>query len=168
MTTEGTPTRAALLDALRDSAVELLSQLRGLPVEQWDQGRYENGWTARQILAHVAAIEWTYPRLLQIPAGGPETAATSEGLPTRTARGGIDAYNARQVEKRAATPPAELLAEFERNRAATITAVEAADEALLASPIRSAGGVTGPLAYVLHQVAVTHIREHTRDITGPA
>ena len=40
---------------------------------------------------------------------------------------------------------AELLAEFETNRAATIRAVEAADEALFARRIHSAFGVVGPL-----------------------
>ena len=48
----------------------------------------------------------------------------------------------------------------------TIAAVEACDEALFAMPIRSAGGVTGPLASVLHSVAVQHILGHMRDILG--
>jgi hypothetical protein len=59
---------------------------------------------------------------------------------------------------------AELLAEFERNRATTIAAVEAVDEALLARRIRSAGGVVGPLAQVFLQVAVLHVLGHARDI----
>jgi uncharacterized damage-inducible protein DinB len=160
------PSKAALLAALRECGDEFLARLRALPDEQWEQGRYENGWTARQILAHVAAIEWTYPRLLEIAASAPTTERTANGLPTRTAGGGIDAYNARQVEKRAETPAIDLLAEFERNRAATIAAVAAADEARLATPIRSAGGVTGPLALVLQRVAVDHVRGHLRDILG--
>jgi hypothetical protein len=81
-------------------------------------------------------------------------------------RGGNDAYNDRQVAKRAHLSAAELLAEFERNRAATILAVEAADEQLFARRIRSAGGVTGPLAAVFHQVAVVHVLGHGRDIAG--
>jgi hypothetical protein len=56
--------------------------------------------------------------------------------------------------------------EFERNRAATIAAVEAADEALFARQIRSAGGIVGPLAEVFHQVAVLHVLGHARDIAG--
>jgi hypothetical protein len=61
---------------------------------------------------------------------------------------------------------AELLDEFERNRAATIAAVEATDERLFGQHIRSAGGVVGPLAEVFHQVAVAHVLGHTRDISG--
>ena len=85
---------------------------------------------------------------------------------TRSMRGGNDAYNERQVAKRAGVPPAELLAEFERNRAATLAAVEAADEALFAREIRSAGGVVGPLALVFHRVAVEHVLGHARDIAA--
>ena len=69
-------------------------------------------------------------------------------------KGGNDAYNDRQVAKREGMTVAALLAEFETNRAATIRAVEAADEELFARRIRSAGGVVGPLATVFHQIAV--------------
>jgi hypothetical protein len=175
-----TPDKAELLEALRSSGDELLAKLSALPPETFEQGRYENGWNGRQILAHVASIEWTYPRLLDIARQAPAASDVgagaapvrrtapeeAPGVATATAQGGIDAYNARQVEKRAGASVAELLDEFRRNRAATIAAVEAVDEALLATPIRSAGGVTGPLAGVIQAVAVGHILGHTRDILG--
>jgi len=81
-------------------------------------------------------------------------------------KGGNDSYNDRQVAKREHLTVAELLAEFDKNRAATIQAVEATDEALLARRIRSAGGVVGPLALVFHQIAVAHVLGHARDIAG--
>jgi uncharacterized damage-inducible protein DinB len=163
-------TKTQLIDALRANEQEVVAALRALRPAEFEQGRYENGWTGRQILAHVAAIEWTYPRLLDIarqtPPSGTDAAQTTGNLPTRTAQGGIDAYNQRQVEKRVAATIDELIAEFQQNRAATIAAVEAVDEALLATPIRSAGGVTGPVGYVLSTVAVGHVGGHVRDITG--
>ena len=58
------------------------------------------------------------------------------------------------------------LGAFARNRAATIQAVETADEGLFARPIRSAGGVTGSLATVFFQVAVLHVLGHARDVAG--
>jgi len=72
------------------------------------------------------------------------------------------------VAKRAHLSAAELLEEFERNRATTIRAVESADEALFARRIRSAGGVVGPLATVFHAVAVLHVLGHARDIAESA
>ena len=168
MLDERAPSRAELLDALRTSRDEVLAIVRALPPERLEEGRYESGWNGRQILAHIASIEWTSPRLFDIAREAPAVEAAAEGAPaTRTMRGGNDAYNERQVAKRAHLTVADLLAEFERNRAATIRAVETVDEALLARRIRSAGGIVGPLATVLYQVAVLHVVAHARDIAGP-
>jgi hypothetical protein len=182
MTTEPhTPTKAELIEALRGSGRQALEKLRAMPEAEFEQGRYENGWNGRQILAHIASIEWTYPRLLEIAKEAPPAAAApapaptevrrtepseAPNVPTRPMRGGVDSYNDRQVAKRADASVAELLDEFERNRAATIAAVEGADEALLTRPIRSSGGITGALAGVINAVAVLHVLTHVGDITG--
>jgi hypothetical protein len=164
MTEDKVPSKGELLEALRRSGDEVAKIVRGLPAERLEEGRYENGWNGRQILAHIASIEWSYPRLIDL-ACAPAPSETDEP-PTRAMRGGNDAYNERQVAKRADRSAAELLAEFEQNRAATIQAVEGADEELFARPIRSAGGVVGPLALVFYQVAVLHVLAHARDIAG--
>ena len=176
MATEQTiPTKAELLNALRSSARELQAKLGGLPAETFEEGRYENGWSGRQIFAHIASIEWTYPRLIdlakQAAAPSPEEPGQGEQgqsgqQPARTMRGGVDDYNQRQVDKRAQASVAELLAEFEKNRAATIAAVQEIDEALLATPIRSAGGIAGTLGSVIEMVAVAHVLGHVNDIVG--
>jgi uncharacterized protein (TIGR03083 family) len=158
------PSKAELLAALRSSRDEVLALVRSLPPERLEEGRYESGWNGRQILAHIASIEWSYPRLIDIARTPP--APADQALPTRTMKGGNDAYNDRQVAKRAGLSVAELLAEFETNRAATIRAVETADDELFAVPIRSAGGIVGPLATVFHQVAVAHVLGHAKDIAG--
>ena len=173
MTGEQVPSKVELIEAIRTNGEEAVARLRALPAEAFEQGRYENGWNGRQILAHIASIEWTYPRLLEVAreasaSGSAQQPAAqqAESLATRTAQGGIDAYNARQVEKRADASAAELIDEFARNRAATLAAIEAADEELLAVPIRSAGGVPGPVGLVMRRVIVDHVRAHVRDITG--
>jgi len=166
MTGNEVPTRAALLAALRTSRDTVLATVRALSPEALERGRYERGWNGRQILAHLASIEWTYPRLLDIARDGTAAPAPAGETPTRTMRGGNDAYNERQVAKRAGRSVGELLEEFENNRAATIRAVEAADDALFARTIRSAGGVTGPLALVFYRVAVEHVLGHLCDMGG--
>jgi hypothetical protein len=158
------PTKRELLAALASSRDEVLALVRSLPPARLEEGRYESGWNGRQILAHIASIEWSYPRLIDI-ARTP-TASAEPAPPTRSMKGGNDAYNDRQVAKREGMTVALLLAEFEANRAATIRAVEAADEELFARRIRSAGGVVGPLATVFHQIAVAHVLGHARDIAG--
>jgi hypothetical protein len=165
MTDAKVPSKSELLAALRRSGDEVVRIVSGEPAERLGEGRYENGWNGRQILAHIASIEWTYPRLIDV-ARSPTPLA--DEAPTRAMRGGNDAYNDRQVAKRAHLSAAELLEEFERNRAATIQAVEAADEELFTRRIRSAGGVVGSLAEVFYQVAVLHVLGHARDIAGEA
>jgi hypothetical protein len=176
------PTKVELLGILRSTGDEVLVKLRALEPASYDLGRYEGGWNGRQILAHVAALEWTYARLIDVarqaladasapvPAASVEVRRTSPeespGMATRPMRGGVDDYNARQVEKRAGATVEELLDEFSANRARTIAAVEAADDELLATPIRSAGGITGPLASVIVAVAVQHVMMHVADVTG--
>lgn len=167
MAEQSTPSKAQLIETLRSSGEETAARLRSLPPEAFEQGRYENGWNGRQILAHIASIEWTYPRLIDLAreASQPPPPATTGGRPGGM-RGGINDYNERQVEKRAGASVAELIDEFETNRAATITAAESADEALFATPIRSAGGITGPLASVLTAIAVLHVVQHVNDIVA--
>jgi DinB superfamily len=170
MTDERMISKTQLLDALHASRDEVVRIVRAVPPERLEEGRYENGWNGRQILAHLASIEWTYPRLIDIARDAaptearPTTAQASGEPPTRTMRGGNDAYNERQVAKRADLSAADLIAEFERNRAATIQAVEATEDELFARRIRSAGGRTGPLAAVFYEVAVLHVLGHARDI----
>jgi DinB superfamily len=165
-TTEERPlSKAELLRALHASRDEVVALVLGLPPARLEEGRYENGWNGRQILAHIASIEWSYPRLIEI-ARTPAPAA-EEPPPTRAPKSDNESYNDRQVAKRAHLTIAELLAEFETNRAVTIRAVEAADEALFARRIRSAFGVVGPLATVFHNIAVLHVLGHARDIAGP-
>ena len=158
------PTKRELLAELASSRDEVLALVRSMDPAELEDGRYENGWNARQILAHIASIEWSYPRLIDIARTPPAPQAAPP--PTRDMKGGNDSYNDRQVAKREGMTVAELLAEFEKNRAATIRAVEATEDELFARRIRSAGGVVGPLATVIHLIAVVHVLGHARDIAG--
>jgi uncharacterized damage-inducible protein DinB len=159
-----TPTKTELLDQLRSNAVEVKEKVGALPAEEFEKGRYENGWNSREILAHIASIEWTYPRLIEIATQPP--APESKGPPTRKARGGILSYNDRQVAKRAEASVEELLKEFNTNRSTLLDAVEATDEETLAKEVTSSGGFTGPLAQVLQWVAVDHVKAHLNDLLG--
>jgi len=60
------PSRAQLVAALDESAGELLATVRGIDSAAWDQVPPGSGWTRHQLLAHVASIEWSYPRLIDL------------------------------------------------------------------------------------------------------
>ena len=156
-------TKEELLENMRAGGRAFAAAARELPPERWAEGRYEEGWTAKDILAHVASIEWTYPKLLDVARGlGPPPKAKDDAKPADLPGG----YNQRHVEKRKGSSVEALIEEFERNREATIAAVQEADEDLLRVPVRSAGGVEGKAVEVLNYVAVIHVRDHLADISG--
>ena len=152
-----TPTKSELLEALRSSGREVEERLGALPVERFEEGRYEGGWNGRGILAHIASIEWTYPRLLDIARGSSERTSRRavSGRPRNgagTGEGRADADRPRAASSRtttgksrsARTPPSQsCLTEFKTNRTATIAAVEAADE-VVCSARRSARRAASP------------------------
>jgi hypothetical protein len=164
-------TRDALLEGLRGGRDRLLGSLGPIPPENFERGAYENGWNGRQVLAHIAGIEWTYPKLISIAqetASGKATAEKPPEKPNKPAQGGIGSYNDRTVERYANATVAELIKTFDKNRARTIAAVEEADEDLFQVQVRSAGGIPGPLGTVLNFVAVLHVDSHVNDIVAAA
>jgi hypothetical protein len=165
-----TVTKPQLLAALRQGEKDAIDKLSRLPAERFEEGRYENGWNGRQILAHITAIEWTYPKLIDVARGAdrPAEKKPDSPPPTRTASGGINSYNDRSIERYADTSAEELLEVFRKNRATTIAAIEAADDDLFLQEVKSAGGIRGPLGYVLNLVAVMHVTGHVNDIVGAA
>lgn len=151
-------TKAELLAGLEASRDEVVNGLDGVDLSA---GIYEGGWNGHQLLAHIASIEWTYPRVLELP-----TATGDEATRPRDTSVTVDDYNRRQVERRSGMAVDELVAEFVRNRAATIAAVAAHPDDDFARPVRSAGGTVGALADVLWFVAVDHVRGHLADLRG--
>jgi hypothetical protein len=152
-------TKAELLQGLHDSLDELTAA--GLDDLDLTVGVYEGGWNGHQLLAHLASIEWTYPKVLALP-----TATDEEAARPRDTSVTVDDYNRRQVEQRADRTVAELLDELRRNRARTIEAVHAHPEGDFDRRVRSAGGTVGTLADVLWFVAVDHVRGHIADLRG--
>ena len=164
-------TKSALLDALRQDGADAYAKLSAIPAEKFEQGTYESGWNGRQVLAHIAAIEWTYPKLLDVAREGPkprEEKKPDAAPPQRKPAGGINDYNQRSIERYADNSVAELLEVFRENREKTIAAIEAAEDDLFLKHVKSAGGIPGPLGTVLNYVAVIHVNGHVNDIVAAA
>jgi hypothetical protein len=159
------PSKQEILEGLRSSGARAGETLRALDAGQLEAGVYEGGWNRIQLVAHIASIEWTYPRLIRMAEATRDNGGGRQ-RPGGDPRGGMDSYNERQVEQRAGQTIEQLVEEFERNRAATIEAVEAVDDELLAESVRSGGGIEGTLAEVLKSVAIDHVLGHLVDLTG--
>jgi hypothetical protein len=151
-------TKAELLAALEESRDEVVGGIDGLDLSS---GVYEGGWNGRQLLAHIASMEWTYPRVLELPEVTDEEAAQPRDTSVT-----VDDYNRRQVEKREDMSVDALIDEFVRNRARTIEAVTAYADEGFGRRVRSAGGTVGTLADVMWFVAVEHVRGHLADLRG--
>ncbi len=159
------PSKREIIEGLRRSGAQASETLRALDAERLRAGVYEGGWNGIELVAHIASIEWTYPRLIAMTEAVSDSSGDGE-RPSGDPRGGIDGYNERQVAQRADHTLEQLIEEFERNRAATIEAVEGADEGLFARSIRSAGGIEGTLAEVFQNVTIDHVIGHLDDLTG--
>lgn len=98
-------TRAEITDAIRAGVNRADSTFRQLSESQLDTRVHENtgGWTARQVLAHLAGRQETYDMLFKLaenPAGALEAGFS------------IDSWNQRLVEQRAGRDCNTLLEEF--------------------------------------------------------
>jgi uncharacterized protein (TIGR03083 family) len=153
---------AELVMELRSAGAECLAAMIALPATALENPGYENGWTVRQIMAHVASMEFAYRRLPELArAASRETATNGE-------RFSMDDYNARQVEKRRSASARALLEEFAHGRGTLIALADNLDPDLLAAPVRSAGGTTGSLAEVMDATAAGHVRQHALDFMRAA
>ena len=168
MSEESSVSKAELLQELRDSGEHVAATVRGLPDTALEAGVYEGGWNGREVLAHIAAMEWAYPKLVdqaQAVKDDPGVAGELEKPPTGEEVERLNSYNQRRVDKLADRTVAQLLEEFERNRAATIARVEEMGTDLLPLPVRPSTGLAGPLGEVLRFVAVEHVLGHLSDLT---
>jgi hypothetical protein len=157
----------ALLADLRTDAEQIPATLSALAPETLTRGAYEQGWTGREIVAHIASIEWTYARLIERARKAADAKGDTAGGDQESGSGTVDMndYNARQIEKRQDASVAELIDEFRANRTRTIAAVEQTPSDLFAQPMQSAGGVRGSLADVIRAVAIEHVRGHVEDLS---
>lgn len=149
---------------LAQSRDELIRGVNGADEAIWSRTAFDAGWTRRDLLAHIASIEWTYPRLLEMA----EKARNGNEPRAATPASNLDAYNQAQVEKRKAVSIQDLLEEFSRNRARTIAAVAAVDDPdLWKVCVRAAIGREGPLLEIMWFAAVEHVRGHLVEMLDP-
>lgn len=152
------PSKAELLEKLRASDEEAVSRIRATPPERFGEIVTSEGWTGQQALASIAGVERGPARLIDIErdrqAGAPERPRP---------RGTAHEYMKRQLHIRQGAPVDALLEEFQTNRAATIAAVEGADEALLGATIEIP--ITAPLGAVIYSLSIEQMLGYVGEIT---
>lgn len=87
-----------IVDGLREERERIIGYLEGLEPAAWEKASLCEGWTVRDVAAHLAG------NMADVVAGRLEGA-------------GSEAYNQRQVDERADKSPAEILEEWKENGA---------------------------------------------------
>lgn len=108
----------AHLEQTRAEVLEIASRLRGDDWEKPVQGEHGK-WTARQVLAHLAAAEiGQMSRIQRVLAG---ERYMPEGF-------NLDLWNERQVQKREGQTPEDLLKDLEASRQALLNLLDSLAE----------------------------------------
>lgn len=109
-------TPAGLAERMRSEGEKTLQFFNNLNVQQWQQTIYAEGalWSVKDLLAHFVATESGMRRLLEdVLSGG---AGSPDDFD-------LNAYNARKVASLKDATPDELLTQFSRLRAASVSLV---------------------------------------------
>lgn len=132
------------------------------PEGAWTKGVYENGWDARQVLGHLAAMSGVANFVImmaQAPGSGMGAGGAFD----------IDAFNAQQTAMREGKTPADLLDEIRNNFTRDANAVEKASDELLSKHYRApwdveGAAVEGTVADVIVGSLKKHYRGHLAEL----
>ena len=143
------------VDAFADRAGSIAA---GLSPADWQKTVYEGGWNVKQAYCHLAAMAGGAAFVINLAASPPPSGGGGQG------GFDVDAWNAREVCAREDKPIEEILAELKSGCAASINAVEATSDELLAKEVTMPWGVSGTLAEVLATSVTEHNATHLDDI----
>ena len=170
--------KADVLRALREGEQGVSERLSAISPEQFEQGSFEQGWNARQTLAHVASMEALYRGIITVLTGrrsvdedspGPHPGASTpapdpdEDDEDEEESISFEVLFQTMIDEREGATPAALLSEFRRHRRGLIHIVAETDEALLCRPLGSADAPDESLAATVCQ-HVLHVNAHVAQI----
>lgn len=153
-------TRADLIEGMNKVVARSEALVGALSDEQWAKPAYEQGWNARQILAHIAAMGSISPVFVRWAVNPP---------PPTPGNGGPDpdAWNAQQVGAREGKALTELLAEIRAGHQAGIEALDGVTDAQLGAS-QTLLGHTDTAVNLLHLFLVDHSLAHLDDLEKAA
>jgi uncharacterized protein (TIGR03083 family) len=152
--------KATLLALIRQERAGLATLIAGLDAAQWTAPAMGNGWSIKDLLAHIAA--WESLALGWIAAGvrGENPAVPAPGLTWDD----LDRLNAQIYAANRDRSRAEVQAEAQRSYAAFLVLVESLSEPDIVEPGRftwaKGGNIVGPIAANSYE----HYQEHGDEI----
>ncbi len=152
--------RSEIENALAGVRGELDRLAAATPDSAWSRPAYE-GWTAKQLLCHVASTSGLAGFVLNL-AKLPPSAGGAGG------RGAfdIDAFNAQQVAMREERPVADIFQEARANLERDVESVREAADDLLSKHFRAPWEIEGTVAEVIAESIRGHLMMHLRDLAA--
>jgi uncharacterized protein (TIGR03083 family) len=147
-----------VINCLKNARDEVVSVAEGANEAGWSSGTYEDGWTARDVLAHLASTSGAANFILTLAraGGGASGPASFDG----------EAFNREQVAMRKDRSVDQLLDEIRANIERDIQAVESADEGLMQAHYAAPWGAEGTVAEVIINSVNGHLGGHIADLRG--
>jgi uncharacterized protein (TIGR03083 family) len=149
-----TARKAAIRDDLVQAQQALLDVLDRVGADDWSRASPNEGWTARDLLTHLATAEAGFvPTLRRMAAG--QGGVPADFDPNR--------WNAGQLRRRGEVAPDQLRSELEASHREMLALLNDLDDAALDHRGRLSSGVDGSTEDNFRLVA-SHKRGHTDDI----
>ena len=143
-----------IVNAYEQSTRRLEGLISGCCQEDLKKTAYE-GWTANQLICHMASTSGAAAFFISMAQ------ASGQGIGSGF---DVDRWNAEQVAARQEKPLDEVLAELRAGHEASIKAVEAAPDDLLAKQVPDFSGGMSPLADLIKGSATEHEAMHLDDL----
>ena len=142
-----------IIEAYHQSTRRLERIAAGRSEEDLKKTTYE-GWTVKHLICHMASTSGAAAFFISMAQSGGGAGAGFD----------IDRWNAEQVATRRDKPLEEILAEFRAGHEASIKAVEAAPDDLLAKQVPDFSGGMSALADMIWGSATEHEAAHLDDL----
>lgn len=160
-----------VIDALNAVRSDMERLVEATPDGAWTKGVYENGWNAKQLLAHIASTSGVATFLLTM-AKLPEASGDASGSAPAFDRDAFDrqndAFNRQQVAMRSEKSVEDVLNEIRSNIQRDAQAVQVAPEELIAKHYRAPWGVEGTVGEVIIASLSEHLGTHIADLPSTA
>src|SRR3990172_4876480 len=156
--------RQDVIDILNEVRTDVERLVETTPESAWTKGIYENGWNAKQVLGHLAAMSGVANFVMMManaPGGGMSGGGAFD----------VDQFNAQQTAMRESKTPADLLDEIRGNFTRDAGAVEKAPDDLLFKHYKApwdveGAAVEGTVADVIGGSLRRHYRGHLAELAA--
>ncbi len=149
------PTKKELLEAMRTSRQAVKEQLSALQPADFLNPELDNGWTLKDLLAHLAA--WQRFTILRLEAA---RSGKTPDMPPLHTDADVDVFNAQVYAENQHRPLPEVLEEFDAAFKALVALVEALDEAFIQGDLPQEWFGERPVHLIIAANAHWHEAEH--------